>query len=67
MPARLPRSAMRGNAFYETEPRSIDAALEMYARDERELGTGKYGGAEMPYPPDYPKMPGEPARVNPAE
>jgi hypothetical protein len=40
--------------------------LEMYARDERELGTGKYGGAEMPYPPDYPKMPGEPARVQPS-
>ena len=52
--------------FYALEPRSLDAALEMYARDERELGTGKYGGAEMPYPPDYPKMPGEPARVQPS-
>ena len=30
-------------------------ALEMYARDERELGTGQDGGAEMPYPPDYPE------------
>ena len=38
----------------------------MYARDEQELGTGKYGGAEMPYPPDYPKMPGEPSRVQPS-
>ena len=39
----------------------------MYARDERELGTGRYGGAEMPYPPDYPKMPGEPAGSNRVE
>ena len=45
--------------------RSIDAAWRC-TRDEREMGTGKYGGAEMPYPPDYPKMPGEPARVQPS-
>jgi hypothetical protein len=38
----------------------------MFDRDVRDLGTGKYGGAEMPYPPDYPKMPGEPARVQPS-
>jgi DNA primase len=24
------------------------------------------GGADMPYPPDYPKMPGEPKRVQPS-
>ena len=35
--------------------------LEMYERDERDRGN-----AEMPYPPDYPKMPGEPMRVQPS-
>ncbi len=49
--------------FYNRAPAKLDLALEMFERDVRDLGTGKYGGAEMPYPPDYPKMPGEPARV----
>jgi DNA ligase D-like protein (predicted polymerase) len=40
---------------------SIEPLLEMYARDE-ERGLG-----EMPYPPDYPKMPGEPPRVQPSK
>ena len=39
---------------------SLDPLLEMYARDEAE------GDADMPYPPDYPKMPGEPKRVQPS-
>ena len=39
----------------------IEAALEWYAADERDLGQG-----EMPYPPEYPKMPGEPMRVQPS-
>ncbi|HEX6516482.1 MAG TPA: DNA polymerase domain-containing protein [Nocardioidaceae bacterium] len=39
---------------------SLEKLLEMYARDE-EAGLG-----EMPYPPDYPKMPGEPMRVQPS-
>jgi DNA ligase D-like protein (predicted polymerase) len=39
---------------------SLEKLLEMYARDE-EAGLG-----EMPYPPDYPKMPGEPPRVQPS-
>ena len=47
--------------MYGSDPGSLDAALEMYARDDRDLG-----GAEMPYPPDYPKMPGEPPRVQPS-
>ena len=66
MPARFAETGDAWAPFYALEPRSLDGALEMYARDERELGTGKYGGAEMPYPPDYPKMPGEPARVQPS-
>jgi DNA primase len=47
---------------------SIDSAhydlaplLEWYERDERDHGLG-----EMPYPPDYPKMAGEPKRVQPS-
>ena len=39
---------------------SLEPLLELYARDERN------GQGEMPYPPDYPKMPGEPPRVQPS-
>ncbi len=35
----------------------IEELLEWSRRDERDRGLG-----EMPYPPDYPKMPGEPTR-----
>lgn len=35
----------------------LETALEWFARDERDRGLG-----ELPYPPDYPKMPGEPTR-----
>jgi DNA ligase D len=35
--------------------------LEWYARDERD-----HGLSDMPYPPDYPKMAGEPKRVQPS-
>ncbi len=35
--------------------------LEWWERDERDQGLG-----DMPYPPDYPKMPGEPMRVQPS-
>ncbi|MDX6321762.1 MAG: hypothetical protein QOF52_1620 [Propionibacteriaceae bacterium] len=48
-------------SFYTDRAGSLDLALEMYARDERDHGAG-----EMPYPPEYPKMPGEPARVQPS-
>lgn len=36
--------------------------LGLYERFERDDGA-----AEMPYPPDYPKMPGEPKRVQPSK
>ena len=39
---------------------SLEPLLEMYERDEAE------GEGDMPYPPDYPKMPGEPKRVQPS-
>lgn len=35
----------------------LETALEWFARDERDRGLG-----ELPYPPDFPKMPGEPRR-----
>ena len=34
--------------------------LEWYVRDDAN------GQGEMPYPPEYPKMPGEPLRVQPS-
>jgi DNA ligase D len=39
----------------------LETLLEWYERDERDRGLG-----DMPYPPDYPKMPGEPKRVQPS-
>ena len=35
--------------------------LEWYERDDRDEGL-----EDLPYPPDYPKMPGEPTRVQPS-
>ncbi len=40
---------------------AIEPLLEMAARDERDHGHG-----DLPYPPEYPKMPGEPKRVQPS-
>ncbi|MEV5407620.1 non-homologous end-joining DNA ligase [Thermopolyspora sp. NPDC052614] len=37
---------------------SIDPLLEWYAKDDR---------GDEPYPPNYPKMPGEPKRVQPSK
>ena len=39
----------------------LDAALELAARDESEHGLG-----DLPYPPEHPKMAGEPKRVQPS-
>ena len=39
---------------------SLEPLLAMYERDEAA------GLTDMPYPPDYPKMPGEPMRVQPS-
>ncbi|HET8560699.1 MAG TPA: ATP-dependent DNA ligase, partial [Marmoricola sp.] len=53
----------RGDAHAAIDDRhcSLEPLLEIYRRDE-EAGLG-----EMPYPPDYPKMPGEPPRVQPSK
>ncbi len=39
---------------------SLEPLLEMVARDERD------GLGDLPYPPEYPKMAGEPKRVQPS-
>ncbi|MEI8082600.1 MAG: non-homologous end-joining DNA ligase [Actinomycetes bacterium] len=49
------------NAQMDQVHHDLTPLLDMYARDERDTGS-----AEMPYPPDYPKMPGEPSRVQPS-
>ena len=55
--------AEQGNALanLDSEAFGLETALDWYARDERDHGLG-----EMPYPPDYPKMAGEPMRVQPS-
>ena len=57
------RFARLGDLHHEIDDVAYDLAplLEMYERDERDRGLG-----EMPYPPDYPKMAGEPLRVQPS-
>ncbi|OBF05307.1 non-homologous end-joining DNA ligase [Mycobacterium sp. 852002-10029_SCH5224772] len=47
-------------AAMDDAAQSITSLLEMAAADE-ERGLG-----DMPYPPNYPKMPGEPKRVQPS-
>jgi DNA ligase D len=59
MPARLAEVGDRHAAIDEVA-HSLQPLLEMYERDAAE------GSADMPYPPDYPKMPGEPKRVQPS-
>ncbi|MEU6853991.1 non-homologous end-joining DNA ligase [Actinacidiphila alni] len=39
----------------------LEAALELAGRDERDHGLG-----DLPYPPEHPKMAGEPKRVQPS-
>ena len=54
--------ARRGDAMADLDStaQSIEPLLEMAAADaERGLG-------DLPYPPNYPKMPGEPKRVQPS-
>ncbi len=56
------RLAERGDpmAAIDDSAGTLDTLLQMYADDIA-------GGlTDMPYPPDYPKMPGEPMRVQPS-
>ena len=59
MPSRFSELGDR-HAAIDDVAHSLEPLLQMYERDEGE------GEAEMPYPPDYPKMPGEPKRVQPS-
>ncbi|MGV9709599.1 DNA polymerase domain-containing protein [Gordonia sp. NPDC003424] len=55
--------ARRGDPMADitSRRRSLEPLLEMVARDEAN------GLGDMPYPPSYPKMPGEPPRVQPSK
>jgi DNA ligase D len=59
MPARFAEVGDRFAGIDDTR-HSLEQLLEIYERDEAE------GAGDMPYPPDYPKMPGEPKRVQPS-
>jgi len=60
MPARF---VARGDlhAAIDDVHHDLSPLLEWYDRAERDEGLG-----DLPYPPDYPKMPGEPMRVQPS-
>jgi DNA ligase D len=59
MPARFAEIGDR-HARIDDVAHSLEPLLEMYAHDVAA------GDGDMPYPPDYPKMPGEPKRVQPS-
>ncbi len=59
MPARFAELGDR-HATIDDVAHSLQPLLDLY---ERDLGEGQ---GDMPYPPDYPKMPGEPKRVQPS-
>jgi DNA ligase D len=56
MPARFAEVGDR-HAAIDDQAFSLQPLLDMYEADEQ---------GDMPYPPDYPKMPGEPKRVQPS-
>jgi hypothetical protein len=59
MPARF-AEVNDPHAAIDDAAHSLQRLLDMYENDEAE------GQGDMPYPPDYPKMPGEPKRVQPS-
>jgi DNA ligase D len=59
MPARFAQIGDR-HAAIDDVAHSLQPLLDLYERDLSE------GLTDMPYPPDYPKMPGEPKRVQPS-
>jgi DNA ligase D-like protein (predicted polymerase) len=57
------RFAQRGDVWAglaTTAPGALSVALDWFERD------AAAGEGELPYPPEYPKMPGEPPRVQPS-
>ena len=59
MPARFADVGDRHAAINDVA-HSLEPLLDMYEQD------ASRGQGDMPYPPDYPKMPGEPKRVQPS-
>ena len=59
MPARFAQVGDR-HAAIDDVAHSLQPLLDLYENDATE------GQPDMPYPPDYPKMPGEPKRVQPS-
>jgi DNA ligase D len=59
MPSRFAQGGDRHAAINDAAY-SLQPLLELYERDL------DHGLGDMPYPPDYPKMPGEPKRVQPS-
>jgi DNA ligase D len=59
MPTRFSEVGDR-HAAIDDVVHSLEPLLDLYTRDVDE------GRGDMPYPPDYPKMPGEPKRVQPS-
>jgi DNA ligase D len=60
MPARFARLGDL-HAGMDDAVGSLEPLLELAERDERDRGLG-----DAPYPPQFPKMPGEPKRVQPS-
>lgn len=56
--------AAQGNAWAGIDEAvgDVTAAIALWDKDVHDRGLG-----EMPFPPDYPKMPGEPPRVQPSK
>ena len=56
--------AERGDAHEDIDAAAftLDGLLEAAERDERD-----HGLSDLPYPPEFPKMPGEPKRVQPSK
>jgi DNA primase len=59
MPVRFAERGDLHEAIDDTH-HSLQPLLDLYERDEAD------GAGDMPYPPEYPKMPGEPKRVQPS-
>jgi DNA ligase D len=59
LPARFAAVGDR-HAAIDDVAHSLQPLLDLYERDAAE------GAGDMPYPPSYPKMPGEPKRVQPS-
>jgi hypothetical protein len=60
MPARFARLGDL-HAGMDAAVGDLTALLELADRDEHDRGLG-----DAPYPPQFPKMPGEPKRVQPS-